>query len=92
MKELWTWVRSNLEKVKISDKLLEYILGILYDNYYYIKYEFGYITKIHDNFSKVIFNYIRLDNKYKFYFNENRDLNDYFTLQIKNNRYGIKYE
>ena len=86
---------ANITRFDISTVIKWFrnnIFNDLYDKYYYIRYEFGYFTKTPDNFNKIKFNYNRLNNKYKVYFNENRILNDYFDLQNKNNRYGIKYE
>ena len=86
---------ANITKFDISNVIKWFrnnIFNDLYDKYYYIKYEFGYFSKTIDNFSQTKFNYNRLNNNYKVYFNDNRNLNDYFDLQNKNNRYCIKYE
>jgi hypothetical protein len=88
---------ANITRFDISTvikwfKLFDISTVIKWFKLYYIRYEFGYFTKTPDNFNNIKFNYNRLDNKYKVYFIENRNLNDYFIIQNKNNIYGIKYE
>jgi hypothetical protein len=86
---------SNITKFDISTVIKWFrnnIFNDLYDKYYYIKYEFGYFSNKIGNFDTIKYNYNKLDDIYKVYFNENKNINDYFIIQNNTKRYGIKYE
>jgi hypothetical protein len=94
-RELRNWLKANLVTIKIIflsyDMFLAKLDAILpnFRNKVYKNVSNGILAI---NFSKIKSNHNRSDNKYKIYFNNIRNLNVYFALKNKNNRYGIKYE
>ena len=94
-RELRNWLKANLVTIKIISPLGDMFLVKIYAisfNFRIIVYKNVSNRNWAINFSKIKSNFNRSDNKYKNYFNNIRNLNDYFVLKNKNNRYGIKYE